>query len=235
MQKEEKEELPISFYVVAGFACLFLIFLIIQPPAKTGYISLDSLTSSLGPELRSKLPILIIGITAIIAFGVFFISYRHFKKKKSKQLSAPLGPAPAQENPGLIVFSSSKSDLSDEEMNKLFSDAPDSSPKMISEPKELFQPAEQKTLTSLEDLKIIIIQMLKKGMTKKDIANELQSKGYTLQQITKATEEINLDRVISYIKNALSSGFKKEQITKSLLDTGWSKEQVDKAFQLLGI
>ena len=223
-----KEENSSSFYVIAAFVLLFFAFLIIQPnPESTGLISLN-----LGGEgIQSKLPVIIIGVTAILALGVAFMSYKHFKKKKQ--------PETAKEGENKAPLPPQKQGLTDEELKELFPENHKEEVKAEEPVQPSIQPPipqqEQKTLTNLTEIKTMINNLLKQGMTKEQIVSNLQAKGYSIQQITKATEEINLEHVKSYIQSTTQQGFTKEQITKILLENGWKQEQIQRAFQLLGI
>jgi len=225
----QKEEVSYSFYVVAGFIFLFLVFVIIQPqPETTGLISLSFLQAG-----NSKLPIIVVGITAIIALGLAIIAYKHFRKKKHPTPNNNQNTQNPQQPPG-----APKSSLTPEELKALFPEAPEQpiiapSP-AAPQPPTSQPPQPQKTLTNLNEIKELIISLMSQGQSKQQILEQLQSKGYTAQQIAKATEEINFERLAKYIKATLSQGFKKEQLTKILIESGWPRDVIDKAFQSLG-
>ena len=224
----QKEEVSYTFYVLAGFILLFMVFLLVQPqPETTGLISLN-LNAAGG-----KLPLIIVGVTAILALGLAFMSYKHFKKKKA------VAPQPA-----------AQPTLSSEELTQLFPEnknpadagsvslpsppslaAPQPAAQNIPQPATpLVQQSKQQSMTSLQDIKAAISSLLAQGQTKQQILEQLQTKGFTAAQITKAVDEINQEKITSYVKNALAQGFQKEQITKILLESGWQQDAIDKAF-----
>jgi len=232
----QKEEVSYTFYVLAGFILLFLVFTIVQPkPETTGLISLNL------DAAGGKLPLVIIGVTAILALGLALMSYKHFKKKKAATPSA----TPSQ---------SSQQALTNEELTQLFPENQGTNPNATSQPSSspaptsplaTPQPATQQTpppatlplqqtkqqsMTSLQDIKAAISTLLAQGQTRQQILEQLQARGFTAPQIIKAVDELNLERLIAYIKNALSQGFKNEQITKILLESGWQQDAIDKAF-----
>lgn len=231
----QKEGISYSFYILAGFVFLFMIFLAIKPSeTPTGLITipyLDTLSSS-----DSKLPVMIIGITLILALGLSFVSYKHFKKKKQASVQPPQNTHPTST---LSSNQPSTTLLSNDELKALFPEPGEQIPQPktpeIKEPIIQQQSQPQQKITNLNEIKDIISNLISQGNTKQQILSQLQSKGYSAQQITKATEEINQDKLISYIKSTLSQGFKKEQIEKTLLESGWEKDQVSKAFQILGM
>lgn len=221
----QKEEVSYTFYVLAGFVLLFMVFLLVQPqPEATGLISLNL------DAAGGKLPLIIIGVTAILALGLAFMSYKHFKKKKA----------------GTTPTAATQPALSNEEITQLFpekntasqpatlSPAPLAAPQpSISPPQSATPPPQQpkqQPMTNLQDIKSMIMGLLTQGQTKQQILEQLQSKGFTAPQITKAVDEINLEKLAAYVKNTLSQGFQKEQITKILLESGWAQDAIDKAF-----
>ena len=113
----QKEDISYSFYILAGFVFLFMIFLAIKPSeTPTGLITipyLDTLSSS-----DSKLPVMIIGITLILALGLSFVSYKHFKKKKQASVQPPQNTHPTST---LSSNQPSTTLLSNDELKALFS------------------------------------------------------------------------------------------------------------------
>lgn len=225
----QKEEVSYTFYVLAGFVLLFMVFLLVQPqPQPTGLISLN-LSAAQG-----KLPLIIVGVTAILALGLAVMSYKHFKKKKAGTAVSNTNTSPTQPT------------LTKEELTQLF---PESHPETPATPSPASltapQPAQpatpphqtalpeqpkQQPMTNLADIKGAITALLAQGQTRQQILEQLQARGFTAPQITKAVDEINLEKLAAYVKNALSQRFQKEQITKILLESGWQQDAIDKAF-----
>ena len=77
-------------------------------------------------------------------------------------------------------------------------------------------------------LKALMLDLLNKRYTRESIIKYLKKKGYKLTQIAQTIREINNDNLSRYIKQAVSLGYKKDQISKQLLNKGWDQEDIEK-------
>ena len=207
-----------SFYVIASFIMLFLIFMFLQPKT-TGYAIGGILTNT----NISLLIIVVVFIVLIIALGIIYFVYRNIKKKKTVE-NVPLPKKEVEEKDILEGIAEKKGDLSGIDVDKLFSSG-------MKEEKKEERPVEKKILTNLNELKIAIINLLRQRYNKQQILSLLSSKGWTLEQIEKAIDDINLDNLKVYVNNSLKEGFSKESIKQFLLKNGWSEDLIDRALR----
>ncbi|MBU2633936.1 MAG: hypothetical protein KJ674_01700 [Nanoarchaeota archaeon] len=212
-------EINASFYVVASFILLFFVFMFISPePEPTG----QAVGSLLGEGSSSLIIIVVIFVVLILALGVAYFVYKKLKKKKISE-DVPLPKKESKEKDVLEGIAEHRADLSGMEVDKLFST------EEKEEKKEIAKPAEKKILTNLGELKTTIVNLLRQRYSKQQILNLLESKGWTLEQVEKAIEDLNLDNLKRYVANSLKEGFNKETIKQSLLRSGWNVDLVNKA------
>tara|TARA_Y100000310_G_C20373084_1_gene664454 strand:+ start:34 stop:726 length:693 start_codon:yes stop_codon:yes gene_type:complete len=228
MQGDKKE---VSFLVFVGFVILFLFFLFLGPNENTSNAIIGSV--DLGDSPSPVTIIILFVILVVILAGVFFV-FRKLKKKKIK-VSAPGGVKDGKKN---LSSKEDKKDsdagLEEGDMDKLFSEEGDK-PKEVSKEipkqkpvKKIAQPKKKEVLTNLQDLKNKIKGMLTQKLTKEQIVGGLKSQGVSVDQITRAIEEVNLDSIRVYVTQALKQGFTKDQIIRNLANHGWKKEQISK-------
>lgn len=207
-----------SFYVIASFIMLFFIFMFLQP--KTTSYAIGSILTNTNSSL---LIIVVVFIVLIVALGIVYFVYRNIKKKKTVE-NVPLPKKEVEEKDILEGIAEKKGDLSGIDVDKLFSGG-------MKEEKKEEKPIEKKILTNLNELKIAIINLLRQRYNKQQILSLLSSKGWTLEQIEKAIEDINLDNLKAYVNNSLKEGFSKESIKQFLLKNGWSEDLIDRALR----
>ena len=85
------------------------------------------------------------------------------------------------------------------------------------------------SMVNMNQLKMQINSMFKKGYNKDQIVNFLESKGgFTSDQVSAVIGEINKDNLKNYISSAMKQGFSREQIARNLMSHGWRSEQISK-------
>ncbi len=220
----EEKESSTNLLIFLSIVFLFIIFVVVQP-TRTGYFSLPLVgdTSTLSnPTL--------IGAVVILLFiwaGVFLL---YVKIKKKKQLQN----LPDLPNSDLIIpeqtqTSQLKQGLSEDELKKLFNDI---SPIMKEEVKEN-KPEKvqekvipQKKESNINDLRNLMTNLLSKNYSKESILKYLQKKGYSLNEISVVTNDVNKIRLREYVQKAKSLGYKKDKIIAQLKNKGWSLEDI---------
>lgn len=203
---------PISFVVV------FFIYLLLNP------VQLDFSSSSptgMGiAKLKENLTPKNIAIISVVLGGLIFIwAFTQYKQKKKAALKVPaelnLKPTEVDKK------------LSEEEINKIFSDENLPEIKKPIPQEKVLEP--QKKLTNLNELITLISTMFSQNLSKKEIQSTLIKQGWTKNQIQQAVEELNLRTLKEYISSALKKGYSKQQIVYALNVRGWSRELIAKA------
>lgn len=222
MQGDKKE---VSFLVFVGFVILFMLFLFLglgEDNTSNAIIGSTALGDS-----PSLITIVILFVILIIILAAVFFLFRKLKKKKFKVL-AP-GSVEGKKD---LDKKEVKTELEEGDMDKLFSE--EEKPKEVSKKEVKKEPVEKEiekpkeVLTNLQDLKNKIKGMLTQKLTKEQIVGSLKSQGVSVDQVTKAIEEVNLDSIRVYVSQALKQGFTKDQIIRNLAAHGWKKEQISK-------
>lgn len=251
---EENKEVPVSFYVLAGFSVLFLVFFLIgqEEPSQ----SKKEVTGALivaGQDLSSPVGLIILGTVSILLIGFIVVFIVKMKHKKSAVAAVPVVPK-ADKNiqlPGSKIEAKlSENKLTESEIESLFKDQKDAEsslgeqlPKSLekSQPVNLERPLQtsnpntppvepEKAMANLVQLKYTILRMLKECKSGQEVNDLLIGQGYTVQQIEKATDEINVDNLLDYIRKCLSQGISKSQIFESLKAKNWRIDLINKAF-----
>ncbi|MFH1210030.1 MAG: hypothetical protein V1663_04545 [archaeon] len=205
-----------SIFVISSFAVFFFVFMFVRP---TGY----AVGSLLGTGSNSLMIIGIVFIVLILALGIVYFIY---KKTGKKKVIANI-PLPSKENKEKDILEGiAEHKEINIDVDKLFSS--DERPIEKAERITIERANEKRLLTNLNDLKVTIIGLLRQRYSKQQILGLLQSKGWTIEQIEKAINEINLDSLRGYVNNALKEGFTKEQVKQMLLRNGWSEEAISK-------
>jgi len=244
----ENKEAPVSFYVLAAFGLLFLVFFFLGQPetseqqktgndiAITGALSVGSITSTAG--------LIVIGTVAILVIGFAFIFMKKMSNKKKRLGEAEVPQAPKVDKslnlPGSKLEEKHKEaikeEIPDRDVDDLFGE--DLEPHIKAsdkrEEEEIYKPTKpletQKSMVNVSELKNKIKEMLRERRSKEDIFRALQSEGYTPQQIETATDEINLETLKDYIGKCLSRGLGKSQIFENLKAKNWKMGLINKAF-----
>ena len=232
-----KDDSNISVIIIYSFAFLFIVFLFLQEgkiinQPSTGYalFSLDNLGDS------SLIAIIIITIILIVIAGTGFFVYKKLKSKKSL-LEIPKPPQPAEKSltdlskefnlPESIPEPKKQEINMDGDLSQLFAES--KSPVIQKHPAQEIPKEDLKEKeANLDELKKLISSLMKKNYTKESIINYLNKKGFKLVYIKKAIDMINEDNLSNYVQNALSQGFSRDEIAKSLLEHGWNKEEIAK-------
>ncbi len=224
------------------FIFLFIMFILIKPTT-TGLITLPIIgeTSDLSnPALIGAIVLLlVIWIAAIVL-------YRKLKNKTKLQkieITEVPDPISSIEIPTPQEIQR-KEGLTEEELKRLFQEIaphiesiqqPGSSKKEFEilekglKKPELPTPEEAKH--NLNELRKLLIVLLRKNYKKDIIVKYLQKKSWRLNEISQVINEINERSLRNYIKDALSLGYKKEQFIKLLLNKGWTIEDINKGSQ----
>src|SRR3989344_8531 len=248
---ESKKEISTDIIIFTSLIFLFFVFLIIQPTVNTGYITLPLI----GDTNELSDPTLIGGIALlVVVWIVVVILYVKLKKKKQLQRLPGLPESEFENIEGANVKEEQKGALTEYELKQLFKEiAPSigSTQQMPPMPrpggidiKDLQLPSPPKTQvqeTRLPEqkpeikigkpenkLKALMLDLLNKRYTRESIIKYLKKKGYKLTQIAQTIREINNDNLSRYIKQAVSLGYKKDQISKQLLNKGWDQEDIEK-------
>ncbi|MAG47722.1 hypothetical protein CL617_03880 [archaeon] len=242
------EDKSLSFIVIAIFVLLFFFFINSQPDVtETSGVTGEAILE----DTEINAVTIIVAIVVVLAvLGAIFLILKKFKKKKGVipmapkpgktnvpnipgVPNAPVGNAPSAPGKDLPSASSGNfgdTNLNEKEISSLFKEPPVKpiKNKQKSEPfsldTSLEKPGEnkkEKTLVNLNELRNIIIKLMAKNYGKDQITSFLQSKGWTIQQISKAVEDINAENLRIYIRKAKTMGMNTDQILKSLLDNGW--------------
>jgi len=228
----EEKKREVSFLVFVGFLLLFLIFFFLGPSDKSsGNVVIGSITLGENPSIVT---LIVLFIILVVVLAAVFLVFKKFKKKKVHVES------PTQEDKKLGFEKNkedkkeSKLELDDREIEKLFSgdgETKKEPPKVEPVNDKLvdkIQQPEKKVLTNLQDLKNKIKGMLSQNFNREQIIGNLKLQGITIDQITKAIEDVNLDNIRGYVTQTLNQGFTKDQIIRNLAAHGWKKEQISK-------
>jgi aryl-phospho-beta-D-glucosidase BglC (GH1 family) len=239
-----RDDTNISVIIIYSFVFIFIVFLLLQQgnfiAQPTGYALFDTtIFQDLTNLSLTTLIIIVVGLILLIVGG-FFI-YKKIKAKKKNISGAPqVSQAPEKSITDLskefnlpLAKKNEKQELSilDEDINKLFSEsAPEPEVekplmKEVIKDKEVME-NKQGPKFNLVELKQLVKSLMKKNYTKESIIKYLNNKGFTLIQIKSAINSINEDSLVNYIKDALSEGFSKQEIMKSLLSSGWDREDI---------
>lgn len=233
------DDTNVSVIILYSFVFIFIVFLFLQQgnlikeTGTTGYalINLDSINNLEEFSLTTLIIIITVVILLIIAG---FILYKKLKRKKhdiegAKNLSDKSLPELSKE----FNMPQNKNDSSElnTDLNKLFMEEIPSPEEKTQNPEMIKEEIKEENKFNTDELKKIIKGLMKKNYTKESIVKYLNSKGYNLTQIRQAINSINENNLKSYISNALSQGFNKEDIMNALLKSGWSKEDILKHMQ----
>jgi len=225
----ENKEAPVSFYVLASFGLLFLVFFFLGQPGTSekprgnevsGAIAVSDITSTAG--------YIVIGTIVILIAGFSFIFLKKMAtKKKALKSDEPEVPV-AEKN---VELPGSKLEDKDE----LFGKDEEPHIKAPSPYEKTYEPVKneqnfQKQMVNSSELKGKIKSKLMENMNKDDIFNLLMNEGYTMQQIEMATDDINLETLKDYIKKSMQRGLSKSQIFESLRSKNWRTDLINKAF-----
>lgn len=214
MSKEKEGGLSLG--VALSFVFLFFIFLILKNPKTTGLATLPTGAAIGG---GSKITVVVITLVLILALGISFFFFMRMRHKKK----------------GLPIKPGKKSlELSEEQIEKLFSEEkiPQIKSKTmieLSPEKTKKEAVPAKPVTNLTELRKEIQTLIEKGMSGQEILNSL-SKKYPGEQIEKAVNEINYERLKLYVQRTLNQGFDRERIKKALLSKNWPEDQISRAF-----
>ncbi|MBI4159021.1 hypothetical protein HY500_02055 [Candidatus Woesearchaeota archaeon] len=248
---EENKEVPVSFYVLALFSILFLVFFFIGQETPQNKEKVTGALTVAGQDLSSPVGLIILGTISILLIGFIVLLIVKMRHKKNVAIVAPVVPKADKELslPGSnIEAKSSENKLTEREVENLFKEqdsvysieepAPKSLEKpqsaILEKPQQDSRPSEnvepEKVMVNLVQLKYIIVGMLKERKTGQDIIDFLLAQGYAAQQIEKATDDINVDSLRDYIRKCLSQGLSKSQIFESLISKKWRTDLINKAF-----
>ncbi|MBL7147901.1 MAG: hypothetical protein ISS82_03685 [Nanoarchaeota archaeon] len=239
----EEKEMRLSFLVITGFIFLFFIFMFIKPDT-TGGVVASELVAGVGiSEEFSVITLVLAFITLIVFLGIIFFVYKKLISKRHKKKEIPKPPIPKRDVlSGLDRGKELFDEHMDEDVEKFGSETQDfEKPELEQEEtkvekpivkKEVVEPkiGEQKILTNLNQLKSSIINLLNQKYQKQDILRILEAKGWSIEQIVKAIDEINLDTLRIYVRKSLELGFNKGQIMGHLKRNGWDEVMIMKAF-----
>ena len=239
----ENKEAPVSFYVLASFGLLFLVFFFLGQPGTSekprgnevsGAIAVSDITSTAG--------YIVIGTIVILIAGFSFIFLKKMAtKKKALKSDEPEVPV-AEKNvelPGSKLEDKHKSnqekEIPDTDIDELFGKDEEPHIKAPSPYEKTYEPVKneqnfQKQMVNSSELKGKIKSKLMENMDKDDIFNLLMKEGYTMQQIEMATDDINLETLKDYIKKSMQRGLSKSQIFESLRSKNWRTDLINKAF-----
>jgi len=219
----EEQKREVSFLVFAGFLVLFVLFLFLSPDEKSsGSVVIGSV--SLG-ENPSMITLLILFVILVVVLAAVFVIFKKLKKKKINIES----PKPSDVKQSFEDKKEDKIDLGDEDIDKLFSgNGEKKKEENYNKDEEKAQSTEKKVLTNLQDLKNKIKGMLSQNLTREQVISNLKSHGVTMDQISRAIEDINIDSLRDYVTEALNQRFTKDQIVKNLAMRGWKQEQISK-------
>jgi len=248
----------LSFLVITSFIFLFFVFVLIKPDS-SGY-AVSEVVGGLGiSEEYSIITLVLAFVTLLVFLGIIFFVYKKLISKKHKK-GIPMPPVAEKKDvlegldKGKDLFGTEGLDKKDAlnipnkepslEKNLLEKDSSkkeegvheeNEEPKSIKStevPKEKpIEKNDQKILTNLNQLKSGIFLLLQQRHTKQDILKILEAKGWSVEQVIKAIDEINLDNLKAYVKKSLSLGFDKERISEYLRRNGWDESTISKAVQ----
>lgn len=246
--------MSLSFLVITGFIFLFFLFMFMKPD--TSSYAVSNIVGGLGiSEEFSVLTLVLAFVTLLVFLGILFFVYKKLVHKKSIKKEIPKPPTPKsglleglEKGKDLFYGKNNEDILSDlaggrgsiEEENELEEGeqireyaAPKQKQikKPVVEKKDIkSKEEEQKILTNLNQLKQSIISLLNQNYQRRDILKILETKGWSIEQIVKGIDDINLDNLKIYVKRALELGFNKLQIMDYLKKNNWEEEIILKAF-----
>jgi len=237
----EEKEMSLPFLAITIFVFLFFVFIFVNPDPSGNIVASDIVASMGISEEFSMITVILIFITLIILLGIIFFVYKKLLKKKHKG-GIPIKPPAPEAEKGVLADMDKGKDLFseiDKEESKLEHDEAHPSVKLEVEEKSLDEKsieqkpvqAEQKILTNLNQLKKSIIILLNQKYQRQDILRILEAKGWSIEQIVKAIDEINRDNLRAYIKKSLELGFSKDHIAEYLKKNGWDESFVLRAIQ----
>ncbi len=250
-----EKEVDTNYLIFISVFFIILIFLIMQPVGNTGLITLP-----LVGDLNEISNVNLIGAIVFLVVIWIVVIVLYIKLKKKKQLEKlPKLPEIAQTMNNITNEPSNKNSLSEEELKQLFKEIaptieplqsikqevkteinpelklslpPLPKPNNIQEKKIVNKSdvIENKT-KDIEELKKLILNLFNKNYTKQSIVKYLKKKGWSLIQMAQAIKEINEKNLNNYIKEAVSLGYKKEQLYRPLLSKRWNNEDINKAMK----
>jgi len=243
--------MSLSFLAITIFVFLFFVFIFVKPDPSGNVVASDLVAGMGIAEEFSMVTMILAFVTLIVLLGIIFFVYKKLTKRKhmKKTIKPPIPEVKkdilADMDKGKDLFSdNNKEEPSLEknvhEENKLMDLQlepkleknlleKDSVKKDNVEQKSVQK--EQKILTNLNQLKKGIIVLLNQRYQRQDILRILESKGWSIEQVVKAIDEINLDSLRAYVKKSLGLGFSKDQIVEYLKRNGWDESLVMKAIQ----
>ena len=236
----------LSFLVITSFIFLFFVFVLIKPDS-SGYV-VSEVVGGLGiSEEYSVITLVLAFVTLLVFLGIIFFVYKKLISKKHKR-GIPMPPVAEKKDvlegldKGKDLFGTEGFDKKDAlnipnkepslEKNLLEKDSSKKEVDVHEENKQKpIEKNDQKILTNLNQLKSGIFSLLQQRHTKQDILKILEAKGWSVEQVIKAIDEINLDNLKAYVKKSLSLGFDKERISEYLRRNGWDESTILKAVQ----
>ena len=240
--------MSLSFLVITAFIFLFFMFIFIRPDP-SGNIVASNIVGGFGISDEFSIITLVLAFVTLLVFlGILFfvykklISKRHKFKETGKPPLAPKKDVLEGLDKGKDLFDNEGLDKEDAK-NIPKKEFPSTLPQKMGEPavpvktekpiekKEEPKPEDQKVLTNLNQLKSNIIGLLNQRHSKQDILRILESKGWSVEQIVKSIDEINLDSLRAYVKKSLSLGFDKDRIADHLRRNGWDETLISRAVQ----
>jgi len=231
MAGEEKRG-DYSFLVLMIFAITFIVFTFFNKPG-SDLNSSSPVSAAVLSNINQQASSLTIGITLALiviigVFGFFFIKYK-LRKKIVSQPVTDKGLNLSEEQIDKLFTEENKLNLSFGSKNE---SAIGSSPIEISgiQSKIEEQPVEQE-FNEVKELKSKLLDMISKNIPPQKMLQELVKLGYKRKEIDATVEQINFDRLKSFVDKALKQGYKREIIIKALLKKRWQRQQIEKVFK----
>lgn len=194
-----------SFFVLLAFIILFLIFLYLDTQKKTGSVVSDLTgTATLGSGSSGKIILVIVIIVVVLGLGIFFTRY-----KKNKKMSGQTS-----------LIETKKIDLSEEEIEKLFSERNNTT---AFNTKEKFEGAKEERLKS-EQPKAIEIS----PTNLEKIQPSIQK---STQKPLREEDRYKLNLLKKEIRNLTEKGLEGEQILDILIKKNYLKQEIEEAIK----
>ena len=245
-----KGDINTNSLVIGSLLFVLIIFLAINPFDVTGLITLPIIGDT--DEIPNAT--LMGGIILLIIIWIIIMIIAKKMKKKSHLEKIPTlteVPGPVSNLNFKNPQEFKKDGLTEEELKQLFNEiyprADLAQKPVVVNKKELEELEKQitgnveiKKLTELKkeqgkkdlnELKKLILALLKKNYTKESVIKYLKGKGWSLSEIFQVTKEINMINLRNYVKEAISLGYKKPRIVKELQSKGWTIEEINRAVQ----
>ncbi|MEK6932362.1 MAG: hypothetical protein AABW56_01045 [Nanoarchaeota archaeon] len=244
-----KGDINTNSLVIVSLIFILVAFLTINPFDMTGLITLPIIGDT------SEIPnaTLMGGIVLLIIIWIIIMIIAKKVKKKSQLEKIPVlteVPSPVSninfKNPQELK----KDGLTEEELKQLFNDI---SPRVELAQRPIVNKNEldelEKQITNnlgfkklpeinkephkkdLNELKKLMLALLKKNYTKESVIKYLKKKGWSLSEISQVNKEINMINLRNYVKEAISLGHKKPRIVKELQNKDWTIEEINRAMQ----